>query len=103
MRGVRGVFALASDGLEMFNNDVEILQKSAGTVDQVFSTQVRSWDAQFKNFRNTLQDLGIELGTKILPIITDVINRGIRPFVQSLRDMPTEQLVVWSVPWQHSH
>ena len=86
MRSMRGVFALGSDGLKMFNDDVAILMNSAGTVDQVFSVQIKSWQSQIQNFKNQVSILGIELGEKLMPIILDLLNNSIKPLVEGFAD-----------------
>ncbi|MFA6041563.1 MAG: phage tail tape measure protein, partial [Methylophilus sp.] len=91
-RAIRGVFALASDGLQMFNGDVQSLYKSAGTVNQVFNTQTRAWDAQIKNLKNTMADLALQIGQQLVPALIEFANVNLRPLIANLRALPNEQI-----------
>ena len=69
VRGIRGVFALGSDGLKMYNADLQKLYESAGTVDRVFATQTKSISAQFTNLKNSLSVLGISFGKQLVSLL----------------------------------
>ena len=84
-RAIRGVFALAGDGLRTFNNDLEQIKNSSGTVDRVFTVQMQSWSAQLLNLKNHALDLGISFSEVLMPIVINFIKKSAIPFIEKIR------------------
>ena len=90
IRGARGVFLLASDGMKMFNSDLEITKKAAGSVDQIFSVQIKSWSAQLQHFKNNAQAMGITIGTIVLPVLLRLLE-AVNKQISAFQKLPREQ------------
>lgn len=88
VRGIRGVFALGSDGLKMYNADLEKMYGAAGTVTDVFNTQMRSLSAQFQNLKNNVLVLAIQFGNVLMPIISKFIQDTLIPLIQRIGELP---------------
>lgn len=87
MRAVRGIFAITSDGLGIFNNDLKQLQNSMGSLNRIFGTQTRSWAAFFSNVRNLVHALAISFGKELLPMVAGFADRYIKPLIQGLTNL----------------
>lgn len=74
VRGIRGVFALGSDGLKMYNADLEKMYAAAGTVTDVFNTQMKSLSAQLQNLKNNFTVLSISVGKALLPGLQNLVS-----------------------------
>lgn len=90
MRGVRGAFALLSDGLSLFNTDLEILKNSAGSVRQIFDIQTKSFSAQLQNLKNNITAIAIALGEQLLPIIMEFVNVNLKPLINQFARLSDE-------------
>lgn len=90
MRGVRGAFALLSDGLSLFNTDLAILKNSAGSVKQIFDIQTKSFSAQLQNLKNNITAIAIALGEQLLPMIMKFVNVNLKPLINQFARLSDE-------------
>jgi len=90
MRGVRGAFALLSDGLSLFNTDLAILKNSAGSVRQIFDIQTKSFSAQLQNLKNNITAIAIALGEQLLPMIMKFVNVNLKPLINQFARLSDE-------------
>lgn len=73
VRALRGALSLTGSNAEKFANDLAAMGDSAGATAQAFEQQMKSFDAAWKNFRNTLDALLIEIGQTLMPILAAIM------------------------------
>lgn len=88
IRGFRAAAILAGNGAESFAQDLAAMTGSAGATQAAFAEQMKSFDASFKNFQNTLNALLIDVGQTIMPVLAAVMN-FLTPIIQGFMALPT--------------
>jgi TP901 family phage tail tape measure protein len=96
VRGLRAALALTGDGAQMFSEDLLAMATAAGATDAAFAEQMKSFDAQWKNFQNTLNAMLIEIGQVLLPILSGFMQNVLIPMIQAFRSLPepVQQFVI---------
>lgn len=87
VRALKAALALTRGEMKPFAADLEAIGGAAGATEKAFEIQTRSFDAQMKNLRNTLNVLFIELGKTLLPIVIDIA-KALIPLVQGFAKLP---------------
>jgi len=88
VRSMRAAFALTGDGAQMFAEDLAAMSTAGGRTAEAFATQMQSYEAQFKNFQNTLGALQIDIGNMILPVINAFLQNVVIPLISAFRSLP---------------
>lgn len=81
VRALRGALALTGKGAQMFADDLAAISNSAGSTQAAFAEQMKSFDAAWKNFQNTIGVALIEIGNILLPFLADLLTNYITPLV----------------------
>jgi TP901 family phage tail tape measure protein len=63
------------------------LAKAGGATQEIADKQLQTFDAQLNLLIKSVKDLGIELGTAMLPAATRFVNEFAKPVVKQLEDM----------------
>ena len=79
VRALNGVLNLTGANAAVFNEILGEMGDKAGATQEAFEKQMKSFSAQFKNFRNVLQVAAIDIGNILLPVLL--------PIVKALGDM----------------
>jgi TP901 family phage tail tape measure protein len=73
-RAIRGAFVLAKDSGAQFNEELALMQNAAGATDTALSYQEQGLAYQLKILGNNVDAVGIKLGEKFIPKLTEVTN-----------------------------
>lgn len=71
-RAMRAVFTLTGEGAKSAAEDIRGFQQDAGATAKVLAEQEKSVSFQWKQLRAEGEELGVELGTKLLPVMKGV-------------------------------
>lgn len=74
IRALSGVLGTAGTQGETYREILNSINRSTGIVDQGFQRVSKSADLQFKRALVQLQNVGIELGNKLIPIVLKIVN-----------------------------
>ena len=72
IRAAKGVLALTGDNAAVFAADLEAMGDSAGATQAAFAEQMKSFSAQFANFRNIVQVAMIDIGNAVMPVLVPI-------------------------------
>jgi TP901 family phage tail tape measure protein len=115
-RAIRGAFVLAKNGGAQFNEELALMEASAGATDTALGFQKQGLAYQMGLLENSFNKVGIELGEKFIPalrkgvdflrekalpafekfladiepIFKDLVDNYIGPLVDSIADLATE-------------
>jgi len=92
VRALKGALALGGDGLEGFMSLLGEFEDITGRTNEAFAEQMKSFSAQWDNFKNVGTAALITLGTIFLPVLMDFLKNGVQPLLESLRTMNPEWL-----------
>ena len=86
---------LAKNAGQDFNSTLEQLSNSAGSTNEAFEKVSNTTQEKFTRSLNELKNVGVELGTNLLPIVTDVTG-GISGLVRKFNelDSSTQSFIV---------
>lgn len=87
VRAMRAAFALTGDAANMFSEDLIAMAQASGATEAAFAEQMKSFDAVWKNFQNTLNAALIEIGQALLPLLTQFLQTAVIPLVQWFRSL----------------
>jgi TP901 family phage tail tape measure protein len=73
IRGFNAVVKLTGKGSQMFAEDLAAMGNALGATDAAFATITKGAQAQFANFKNTLDALWMTIGNSLLPVLTSVM------------------------------
>lgn len=62
-------------------------RNKSGLVDEEYERRIKDADAALTRFRGSIENLYIELGSGLLPILTGVIDRGVVPLARAISDV----------------
>lgn len=88
VRSMRAAFALTGAGAKMFSEDLLAMADATGATAEAFAIQTKSFEAQWKNFQNTLNAMLIEIGQVLLPVLTGFMQNVLIPMIQAFRSLP---------------
>lgn len=71
-RAIRGAFSLAAEGGKEFTDELEIMKDAAGETDKAFGIQSKGAAFKLQQMKVELENAGIEIGNKFLPILVTV-------------------------------
>lgn len=69
VRGLSGGIALLGEATDEYNNNLGIIQKSVGIVEESFNRAQKSFSSQAQLLKNSVNRALIELGTQVLPTV----------------------------------
>lgn len=95
IRGFRAAAILAGQGADTFAEDLAAMSASTGATSAAFAEQMKSFDASWKNFQNTLNAALIDIGQTMMPILTGIMN-FLTPIIQGFMALPEpiKQLII---------
>jgi TP901 family phage tail tape measure protein len=80
VRGLNAMLKLTSSGgMEVFNDTLQEMQTNTTSLDNAYEIMTSTMSNQMKIALNSLKNVGIELGQKLMPIV----NNGIIPAIKS--------------------
>lgn len=93
-RALKAAFILAKDGGKEFNDELAIMQNSAGATDAALAEQAKSFEFQAKLLQNNIDAIKISLGNELLPVLTDfakklnefINSEGFKAFITWLKE-----------------
>ncbi len=74
IRALTGVLSTASGQGDAYAQILASMGKASGSVDTAFAASAGTWEFQFGRFKNVLLAMPIELGEKILPGLTGILD-----------------------------
>jgi TP901 family phage tail tape measure protein len=77
---------LISD-VERFHQIRDASNNASGLIDQQYVRRIQDADAALTRFNAAVENLSIELGTGLLPLLTGVIDNGIAPFARAVTEV----------------
>lgn len=81
VRGLNAVLKLtSSEGLSQMNSIMDEMQTNTTALDDAYETMAGTMSNQMKIALNSLKNVGIELGQKLMPIVNDGIIPAIKSF-----------------------
>jgi TP901 family phage tail tape measure protein len=87
VRALKGALGLTRGEGAAFAGDLTAMQGAAGATAKAFEIQTKSYDAQAKNFSNTVNVLKIAIGEQLLPIMTG-LGQAVLPVVRAFSNLP---------------
>lgn len=81
-----GALAIMNNGAENFNKTLGEMQESAGATDKAFETMQNTLSAKIEKITNSVKNMGISLGEKLVPIVESFVDLVIEniPTIQGL-------------------
>jgi len=86
VRGLRGALVLASQGGQVFSQEMQFMAEATGSTARAFQEQSKALALQWQKTWATIQALGIEAGAAILPILNKLTN-ALRLVAEVLRTL----------------
>jgi TP901 family phage tail tape measure protein len=74
IRALTGVLSTASSQGDTYAQVLASMQNASGSVDTAFAASAGTWEFQFGRFKNVLLAMPIELGEKVLPGLTGILD-----------------------------
>jgi hypothetical protein len=74
IRALTGVLSTASSQGDAYAQILASMGDAAGSVDKAFAASAGTWEFQFGRFKNVLLAMPIELGEKVLPGLTGILD-----------------------------
>lgn len=87
IRGFRAAAILAGKGADTFAEDLAAMGASTGATSAAFAEQMKSFDASWKNFQNTLNAALIDIGQTMMPVLAGIMN-FLTPIIQGFMALP---------------
>jgi TP901 family phage tail tape measure protein len=87
VRGLRGALVLAAQGGEIFSEEFKLMAEATGSTAKAFAEQSKALALQWQKAWASIQALGIQVGTALLPVLKSFTNL-VKMVVGLLRAMP---------------
>ncbi len=87
VRAGNAVIALTGKNTAIFADDLAAMGDSAGATQAAFAEQMKSFSAQFKNFRNIGQVVMIDIGNAVMPVLIPIME-GISGIIKLFTEIP---------------
>lgn len=91
IRGLKGM-AAALGNATGFASDYDLMLKSTGLTEEAFEKQSGTLEYQIKQVKQSFIDVGAEMGTVLMPIVKDLIEKYVKPLIEKLQAIPVETL-----------
>lgn len=89
-----GMLKILKEGPGVFTEFATGAENAGGTVDKAFTKKLETFEEKMNQMKVAFQNLGISLGTALLPAITDIVD-GITKLVDKFNDLdPKTQAVI---------
>lgn len=82
VRALKGALALTREEGQPFADVMIQMADSSGAAQLAFEQQTKSFASQAASFRNSVTELGVQLGNLLMPMILDFVNNYIKPAVE---------------------
>lgn len=86
VRGLRGALVLASQGGQVFSQEMQFMAQATGSTARAFAEQSKALALQWQKTWATIQALGVEAGAAVLPILNKLTN-ALRFLAEMLRSL----------------
>lgn len=88
-RNQQSMLAIQSliSGLERYRQIRDEARSTSGMVEEEYQRRILDADAALTRFSASIENLYIELGSGLLPILTSTIDRGVVPLVRAISDV----------------
>jgi len=91
IRGLKGMAAALGDATG-FATDYNLMLESTGLTEEAFTKQSDTLEYQMKQVKQSFLDAGVSIGTVLMPIVKDLIEKYVKPLIEKLQAIPIETL-----------
>lgn len=88
-QAVGAVLALVGPQFAAFNNELKASRSGANFLEETYARLSKTTQATLTQLRNQLVDVGVDIGTELVPVLKDVVE-GISAVIKGFKDLDPE-------------